>query len=151
MGEDMAKFTDRQGGEWVLTLTVETIRRVRSETGYDLAAVFTAEGMTKLTDPSLLVDVLCSVVGGQLASKQLTPKQFGELFDGDSLESAANALLEASVDFLPSGRREVIRKLWSKADEVATAASEVLAAKIEGLSVADVLSVGTRPQTSGSN
>lgn len=147
----LAKFVDRQNGEWVLTLTVETLRRVRSETGYDLASVFTAEGMQKLTDPSLMVDVLCSAVGGQLAARGLTPKAFGELFDGETLEGAANALLEASVDFLPSGRREVIRKLWSKADEVATAASEVLAAKIDGLTVEEMLSGGTPQRISGSS
>jgi hypothetical protein len=129
----MAMFQDSQGGNWSLIVTVDAIRRVRHETGYDLAAIFTAEGMTKLSDVVLLVDVLCSLVGGQLAARGLTAAKFGELFDGETLERATNALLAASVDFLPSGRREVIRQLWSKADEVATAATELVGAEIAGL------------------
>lgn len=144
----MSNFKDRHGGEWLLSLTVETIRRVRSETGYDLAAIFTAEGMTKLGDVSLLVDVLCCVAGGQVAAKGLTAKSFGELFDGETLEAATNALLEASISFLPSSRRDVIRKLWSKADEVATAAAELVAAKIEGMTTE---SLGIQRVSSGSS
>jgi hypothetical protein len=73
--------------------------------------------------------------------------KFGELFDGETLEAATNALLEASVDFLPQGRREVIRKLWGKADEVATAAAELMEASVDGLTME---SLGLRPKSSGS-
>jgi hypothetical protein len=142
----MASFKDRHGGEWALVVTVDAIRKVRADTGYDLAAIFTAEGMSRLADPCLLVDVLCALAGGQVAAKQLTAAKFGELFDGEALEAASNALLEASIDFLPSGRRDVIRKLWSKADEVATAATELMAGEIAGLTAE---SLGLRPKISG--
>jgi hypothetical protein len=144
----MAEFEDKSGTRWALHVNVEVIRRVRAETGYDLAQVFTADGMNKLAaDVCLLVDVLCVMAGGQVAQKGLTAAKFGELFDGETLEAATNALLEASIDFLPLGRREVIRKLWGKADEVATAAAELVEANVDKLTPE---SLGLRPKTSGS-
>lgn len=142
----MATFKSRGGREWAVVVNVDAIRKVRQETGYDLAQIFTAEGMSGLRDVVLLVDVLASLLGGQIEKQGLTLESFGQLFDGETLEAASNALLEASVDFLPSGRRETIRKLWSKADEVAAAATELVGAEIASLTPEKL---GLVPRSSG--
>lgn len=143
----MATFKSRGGREWAVVVNVDAIRKVRQETGYDLAQIFTSEGMNGLRDVVLLVDVLASLLSGQIEKQGLTLESFGQLFDGETLEAASNALLEASVDFLPLGRREVIRKLWSKADEVATAATELVGAEIASLTPERL---GLVPKSSGS-
>jgi hypothetical protein len=58
----MHKFTDRNGKEWVLDITVSTVKRVRSLTGVDLMGMAGGDVLDQLgRDPVLLVDVLYAI------------------------------------------------------------------------------------------
>lgn len=116
------KFHDNQGGQWVISLTVDTVKEVRNQLGFDLLAIDDQKNLTQLAgDMILLVDVLWLICESQAASRDISSKQFGERLVGDPIEQATSALLRALCDFFPSRRRAILLKSVEKvlaADEV---------------------------------
>lgn len=126
-----AKFTDRHGREWGLTLTVADLKPLRDDLKFDVTGLASGEqiGRVLYGDPEGLVAVL------HLLAKPtgVTPDEFADGFDGPALERAGEALLEAFADFFPRSRiahwmktamrermaefdRQVIRSLSSSDD-----------------------------------
>lgn len=87
-------FTDEDGRELRLRITVATLRRVRDETGVELADIYTGElAFRLLTDPAKLVAVLYVVAG-----VDDDPDAFARAI-GHRIDVAATALLDACADF----------------------------------------------------
>ncbi|MBR4884709.1 MAG: hypothetical protein IKZ33_05280 [Lentisphaeria bacterium] len=93
---------------------------MRALCGIDLLNVITVgedgkpntELLDRLSDdPVLLVDTLYAVCKPDADAKGLTDEDFGRSFDGDSLISAAHALLDGIVDFFPEAKRRMFRKV----------------------------------------
>lgn len=139
----MAEFTDESGRQWQLRIDVNTIRRVRQETGYDLAVMFSAEGLDKLlADVVCLVDVLESLCRGQIETRKLTAEDFAAGLYGAAIESAVNALVEAGIDFLPPARQAAVRQMWAKLLELGRAQE---AKVLERLASLDLQTIGGDP------
>ena len=135
----MAEFEDRNGRRWRLSLDVQTLREVKKGTGYDLARMFTRKGLQTLADdPGLLVDVLWVLVQDQRPS-DMEPVAFARLFDGDALESATAAIVDAGIDFLPRSRSGLMRQFREKAAEIETAQMNLLQRRLEELTVEDLM------------
>jgi hypothetical protein len=108
----MAKFKDNQNREWVVEITVATIKRVRSLLGVDLLQI--AEGKLTdaiLSDPVMLVDVLYAVCKPEAEAGGVSDEDFGRAMAGDAIDSATQALLEALASFFPSRRGELLRRV----------------------------------------
>ena len=114
-----------------MRIDVGLIRKVRASCGVDLAKLFTQEGLAALADPVQLVDVLWVMCESQANAQRVSPEEFAASLVGDEIEAAAGALAEASIDFLPSSRQEAMRKLLSRATELAAAQWATVEAKLD--------------------
>ena len=111
----MRTFTDVTGRPWAVTVTVDTIRRVRSLTSIDLLEVVNGTLIERLAgDPVLLCDVLYAVVKPEADTATISDIDFGRLLAGDTIEHATRALLEGLVDFFPNPRRRLLAKALEK-------------------------------------
>lgn len=108
----MATFVDNQGREWAVSLDVAAMKRVRAAVGVDLYRAL--EGGLKgiaelLADGITFGDVLYVLCREQARDRGVTDEQFGAAIAGDAVEAAANAFVQAAVDFCPSQRRTALR------------------------------------------
>jgi hypothetical protein len=130
----VAQFYDKLGDVWTIDLDVDLIRKVKRETGVDLAAMFTPAGLQQLSGETLQIfDVVYSLIEAQANARGLNARDFAKRFSGQTIEDCEAALLDAGLDFLPPGRAEPLRRIREKAAEVQTKAAALVNAKIEGL------------------
>lgn len=127
----MQYVKDRNGRDWEIKITVNTLKRIKAFCNFDLInliAVDEKTGEPNVTlleelanDPILLVDVLYATCKPQADLNNITDEQFGELFAGDEIENAISVLLEEIINFFPDAKK----KLWSKVNQ----ASKITAKK----------------------
>ncbi len=155
----MAKFTDNNGDDWIVDVTVFHVERVKRDVaGVNLNDAMVGLGknaagddqnlITKLdTDPSLLVSVLYSLCEDQVKGRSLSPEDFARRFAGDVLNSAFAALLEALLAFfrkpnqraalqaqirlMEQGQRQLLERWQTAEPEVNTLAANALNATID--------------------
>lgn len=146
----MATFTDEKFKVWHVVLSVSEIREVRAAVGYDLAKLFTPEGMGELErDPVLLVDVLWVLCGSQARAANIDEREFASRLVGDAIGDAFEALSVAACDFLPRARRAVVEKLRAKVKDCERAQLDLIESKIEQITLAEIMD-GLTPKSSGS-
>lgn len=107
----MRSFTDAQGREWQIDVTLGTIKQVRIATGYSLPSMFdTDESLSQfVADYEKIGDTLFELCKGQHGD--VDPVQFARALGGDALREATEALVRATVDFFPTPEaREVQHK-----------------------------------------
>lgn len=122
----MRYFKDDKGETWGVDLTVGSLLRVKTATGFDL--IDKPDSLPQELSP--LVDILWVVLEPQLTAKGVSQEAFAERLGGDALEAALDAFMEEWADFfrrLAPGRSATIRGLWRKARE----AGPALEAEIE--------------------
>lgn len=132
----MKTFKDTNGKDWVVSVTVNTVKRVKAATNFDLlSAVEDKAALMRLgTDPELMVDVLFAACETQAKERGVDGVAFAEAIGGgDGLESAANAMLEAMADFFPKHRREPLHLALAKLRQVQDKASQLATAKINAV------------------
>jgi hypothetical protein len=131
----MSEFVDESGRKWSLRVDVAAIRKVRSKRGVDLAKVMgSQEELQKLLDdPCLWVDVIWDLIEEQATTQGVDPESFAHGLAGDSFEAANNALIESIIDFFPSGRREILRRLLSKVKEMESLNLEKVTQQVDSL------------------
>lgn len=113
----MSKFTDADGRQWSVVLTMVEIKQVRAELEVDLLDVGTQELFARLVnDPVLIVDVLHVVLKQECAARNLDAYGFARGLRGDAVDDASRALLEALIDFFPKRRRAVLQAALKKTD-----------------------------------
>lgn len=130
----MRFFRDEMGHEWGLHIDIGTIARIRKDYAIDLSKVLASrEAIEELAgDVVKLVDVLWGLVEPQAKTAGINAESFAGRLLGDSIEEAANALIEAIIDFFPSRRRELLRQIWSKGKELSEAKLSEIEKQISG-------------------
>lgn len=114
---DLPKFTDLAGREWTLQIGVTTCKRVRELAGVDLANA-DAELCHELSvNPEKLVNVLFAIVAPRAQELKISEAAFGESLGGDVLDAAAEATIEAIINFFQKFRRDVLKTTWRKLTE----------------------------------
>lgn len=147
----MRTFKDSDNREWTLTVNVGTAKAVKALAGVNLFALHTTEAERVFGDPCLLVNVLYVLVRDQCAARHMTDEDFGRGMVGDSIESAANALLSEVAFFFPSARRELLLKQMSKAQEMTDQIMARASERLDTLDLKTLLGSSTRsPESSGS-
>lgn len=125
---------DQAGNSWQITLDVDVMRRVRAATGFDLARLFTPEGMNGLAaDPVLLCDVIWQCVLPQAEAKGITHAAWVQAMRGQAIENASAALVQAAIDFLPPSRAALLTRLREKANQMAEVMLAEAATAIDNL------------------
>lgn len=107
----MPQFTDINGRDWQLRITVADVRRVRDATGIDIGKILDKDCQPLddlASDVCKMVDVLYVLCKPQADKLGMTDEQFGESLAGDCIEHACYALLEAIAYFFPSRQRDLV-------------------------------------------
>lgn len=139
----MKQFTDKKGRVWNLEINVFQFKRCRDILDFDLSAlrnilVPTSTGPKVLAslidEPITFVNVLYVLCMDQAKADGVSDEEFGQSFDGETLERATNAFLEELALFLPEPVRSALTKIKEKAVEaVAAARAELSEEKISEL------------------
>lgn len=116
----MKTFRDNKRRVWTLEVNVAAIKRVRGLCKVDLNSIVEVDSENRPTahlleqlssDPVLLVDVLYAICKPDADKQGVTDEEFGEAMAGDAIEQATEALLDEIVDFFPSAKRQVMKKI----------------------------------------
>lgn len=129
----MTSFKLPSGAEIGVQITVNTLRKLKSELSIDLAKVFETDLLISLySDPILLCDVLYVCCQPSLDRLKIDDVQFGELLaSGDTISAATDAFMEALVLFTPPGSRPAIAKAVTKIREMEKKQTQLAIARIE--------------------
>lgn len=109
----MKTFTDTEGRVWEISLTISTIKRVKSILDVDLLALEVGEPalLTRLgIDVVLLCDVIFVLIQSQAVECEVTDEEFGAALGGDAILNAQTAFYEELVDFFRGlGRKDLVK------------------------------------------
>jgi len=102
----MASF--KAGGRsWKIHLNIGLLGTIKRDAGIDLAGMLASgEKFAAIVtcDPEILGQILFLVCESEIAAAGLSPEQFASGIDGDALDEAIEALIEAAIDFFPKAR-----------------------------------------------
>ena len=108
-------FRDAEGREWHLSLSIGLARRIKDEVGVDFGQLADGKLLAELgTDPEKLCSALWLMCEKQAERQSVTPEGFAESLDGDAIDGAMEALVEAIVLFTRSHLRNAMRTMFSK-------------------------------------
>ena len=100
----MAKFVDKSGVEWELSLNVGMIEDIKDKLNVDLDELISKpEQMAEVvfSTPRKVVELMYACCESEIERRGLTPKQFATLFDRDVIDRANDAFIEAIMTFYP--------------------------------------------------
>lgn len=130
----MKSFKDATGQEWLIGVTVDTIKRVRDLANVDLLSILDGKLVEQLTaDPILLCNVVYIVCKPDADERGISDEQFGQRMGGDSIDGATSALLEELVNFFPVAKRRVLTAAVEKFRKMEKDLADQIEAKIEAL------------------
>lgn len=126
----MARFKDNLDDEWDLVLTVGILGKLRTEAGLDLRAADAGQQVAGL-DPysEQFGRILWLLVEKQAAERNIEPDDFPFRLDGNALEGATEALVDALIDFFPNARSRQIAR--AKLPELRAKAEKELEATMD--------------------
>jgi len=115
----MHSFTDNEGREWHLEVTINDVRRLRRDVGVDLVEVVTGDLAERLrNDVVLLCDVIYALCADQAEKAGVSDEGFGRALAGDVIDDATRALLEELADFFPGRRGKALRAMIERIDRL---------------------------------
>ena len=133
----MKQFKDTAGRDWLVSITVGDIKRVRAVLDINLNKALDnrfAILTDILSDPCKLVDILYVLCQEQTAKAGVTDEQFGRAFSGDVLDAATTAFLEALTDFFPTAARAAMQAILAKGKEAGEILTQRMNQQIANLS-----------------
>jgi hypothetical protein len=112
----MRQFNDTTGFSWSISITVETVKRVKDITKIDILTILSSPGALEevMGDIVRFAEVLYATVKPQADQAGITPDQFASRFDGSVLDVASKQFFEELVDFFPPKKRQILRNLLMK-------------------------------------
>ena len=113
----MKTFRDTAGREWLVSINITTIKRVKGLCGVDLLDIGADENniiARLMDDPVLLCNVVYAICKPQADEREISDEVFGEAMAGDAIDSATDAVLSDLVDFIPAPKRPALRKIYQK-------------------------------------
>ena len=158
----MRTFTDSQGREWQIAITVGSIKRVQDLLDVNLAEITSplrdSGGPPLLTrleiDIVLLCDVIYTLVKPQADEAGITDEQFGATLGGEAIRAAHDAFWEELADFFRSLSHTDQAKAIDKQLQLVAAVTDKAVQKIDDLQIDDVVeqafteSAGNSPASS---
>jgi len=145
------EFRDDQGRPWLVSLTVESAKRVKAsvkvagEDGkdkpFDLLDTATINQTITVLRSQFIVmgEVLCALLDKQLADRGITPDQFLEGLRGDALDEARKVVEQEWIDFFPNSLRKMISLMARKMSEVQQTMMDHAEAQLESVTVEQLI------------
>jgi hypothetical protein len=131
----------------MVSITVDTIRRVRTLLGKDLLSIIDGDLYPQVvSDPVILVDLLFAICKPQADQLGVSDEVFGAGFSGEVLDRATEAFVEALVDFFPPKRASLLRAMVEKMTSLEDLALAQGRGKIDQVTLGDVLEKQSTPQ-----
>ena len=99
-------FKDLHGNKWTVEVNMATVKRIKDSLDCNIADLNNKETMTKLADDIVfLVDVIYLCLKPQLDEKGISDVEFGQSLDGETVNQASEAFMEAFIAFFPARTR----------------------------------------------
>ena len=98
----MAKFQTTIDGkllDWSLALNVGMLARLRTEAGFEIGRDSEKLAAALFSDPETIAKVLWVLIESQAKTANISPESFAFSLDGDAIEAATTALMEALINF----------------------------------------------------
>jgi len=115
----MPVFKDAGGREWIVSIDVNALRRVRDRLGLNLTDLVGGETLDRVTkDPVLLVDILYVLCESAARDAGVDVEAFARELRGDALDAAVTAMLESLADFFPSRRGRLLRQVIERGKRI---------------------------------
>lgn len=127
--EPQATFLDTAGRSWKLTITARSARRLKNELGLDINTILNQENgviQTLLSEITLLIDALLMLTESQRETRSITPDQFLDSLEGDTLDQATIAFLTAMANSFPKLKRRPMMILIGHLSTARDTATEAL-------------------------
>jgi hypothetical protein len=132
-------FNDKNGQQWTLDLTVGSARRVKAACNVDLINLVNFDENTSeaselerlVSDPCLLVSVVYTLCEKQAVERSLDGEAFADVFSGETIENAINALIEEIISFSPPMRRKMLAKMYQTSQNLMGKMSEDMERTLE--------------------
>lgn len=128
----MKAFTDTEGRIWNIRGSLGAFERVKTLTGVDMLDLPTTQNCLKeINDVFTLGRVLYAMCQDQVQSRGLTPEQFADAFNADTLHEASNALLDEVVFFCRKDLRPALQMALDKARQADAKVVEVMQTRVQ--------------------
>ncbi len=125
----MRSFTDMQGRQWNMAITLDAIRRLKGTLGVDLFAMLEGDPplLTKLaTDIGLLCDIIFVIIKPQADASSVTDEQFGSSLGGESIKAALDSFYSELEDFFQKmGRADLAKAVAAQRRVIDLAVAKV--------------------------
>ena len=134
-------FKDTKGRIWDLTITAGTYLSLKDD-DIDISSVFSGadnvlEEMIGGDRITVMLDVIAMITEEQRKQKDVSDKDFYESLDGEVIESATLAFLQAVVNFTPAPKQPAMLAVLSQVRKAMDHASQALTEKIQSEEVLD--------------
>ncbi len=146
----MPAFSDDNGDQWQVKVTIGAVDRCRDIAGIDLLTVVGGDGFGEfIADPVRAAKAVYAVVRPEATRRGLSEEQFLERLSGDAMDAARNALLDGIVDFFPSpAERRARRNLLAEIRRVIAKEMETLEAETSPERIQTLLASASEPTNS---
>lgn len=154
----MKVFKDKQNRDWQVELTVGVVMRVKAHCQIDLGNVISFSGDSKTSgvlerlgdDTDLLCKTIWLICEKQATARGIDQEGFFDSLDGDSVETAADALIDEIINFSRPAQRKVLRKLRELSRDAEKSLEKKLETILESKEFKDEFN-GTLNHTSGNS
>jgi hypothetical protein len=124
---DLPRFKDAENREWTLRLTTGRNRVILDTCGIDFGQIHDGKVFFDLqTSDDKLAQVLWILCEKQAESRRVTPEDFADSLDGDALDSAMEALIEATILFTRRPIRAAVEKVIRQTMEAQIAGMQTI-------------------------
>ena len=137
----MRSWKNKDGAEWVIDITIGSVKRVRDLAKIDLLNIDVEDENKKTvmqrmaSDVELLADVIWCLSAPQAEAKGITQEQFFHAMGGDATDAAIRAFYEELEAFFQSLRRTHLAKALKTQLEIVDLASVKIGLKLDQVDV----------------
>ena len=128
----MKTFTDNKGRNWNIEINIATVKRLK---GFNINLMDAIRGdliKEVSDDPIYLADLIFYICKPQADELKISDEDFGSALAGDAIQNATDALLDELIDFFPPGKRQVLRKAWTRLQDAKAKAEEAASHYLDG-------------------
>lgn len=108
-------FVDSKDRHWSIVITVLEYQKMKQELNIDIGNIFNDDGwlqsLVAMEDVTFFLQLIGILTDRAREAEGISMEDFYEAFDGDTLQSSSEALVEAVINFSHPSRREALRNL----------------------------------------
>ena len=136
------QFKDAEGDIWTLSINIKSYLTIKQKFGIDISDVFSTSNnwlaqLAAQDDLMQLLGILVEITSVTREKKGLSEDDFYARLDGESIEAATDAFIQAVVLFLPAHKRtametvlEAVEMGMKKTEETLKASKATLVEKV---------------------